>query len=222
MGIEGSLRISDRAPRAESIGSTAALQMIRVPAGVVPCHGCNLPSIRSADLVIFNDHMARRVTAHEAKARILAPLDEVGSGGEVEITKRGRVVARLVPARGPRALCGALQGVAVSDVASEAIESAEVLAVAPISWFELAWLAANGRIVIAVPLRSRLDRLAEHLVTVPIDPAIAAAAIALPSSFPGDPADRIIYATAIERGLRLATKDGRLRAHARPRLVAVW
>lgn len=53
--------------------------------------------------------------------------------------------------------------------------SAVVLAVAAISWFELAWLAAHGRIVITVPLRSWLDRVAEHLVSVPIDPVIAAA-----------------------------------------------
>ena len=93
----------------------------------------------------------------------------------------------------------------LSTAASEAIESAEVLAVAAISWFELAWLAANGRVVITVPLRCWLDRLAEHVVTLPIDPAIAAAAVALPNSFTGDPADRLIYATAITRGLRLVT-----------------
>ena len=52
--------------------------------------------------------------------------------------------------------------------------------------------------------------------------AIESTAVALPSSFPGDPPDRLIYATAIERGLQLVTKDGRLRAHASPRLVAVW
>ncbi len=110
----------------------------------------------------------------------------------------------------------------LSTAASEAIESADVLAVAAISWFELAWFAANGRVVITVPLRSWLDRLAEHVVTLPIDPAIAAAAVALPSSFPGDAADRLIYATAINRGLRLVTKDGRLRGHPSPGPVAVW
>jgi PIN domain nuclease of toxin-antitoxin system len=110
----------------------------------------------------------------------------------------------------------------LSKVASDAIESADVLAVAAISWFELAWLAANGRVVITVPLRSWLDRLAEHVVTLPIDPAIAAAAVALPNTFPGDPADRLIYATAIVRGLRLVTKDGRLREHPSPGPVTVW
>ena len=45
-----------------------------------------------------HDHMTIKVTATEAKARILSLLDEVAAGQEVEITKRGRTVARLVPA----------------------------------------------------------------------------------------------------------------------------
>ena len=70
--------------------------------------------------------MAIRVTATEAKARIVALLDQVTSGEEVEITKRGRVVARLVPARGPHALRGALQGVAASAADDEDLFSTGV------------------------------------------------------------------------------------------------
>jgi prevent-host-death family protein len=58
--------------------------------------------------------MATKLTATEAKAKILALLDEVASGEEVEITKRGRPVARLVPVGGSRALKGKLTGVAMS------------------------------------------------------------------------------------------------------------
>jgi PIN domain nuclease of toxin-antitoxin system len=58
--------------------------------------------------------------------------------------------------------------------------------------------------------------------TIPLTPAIAATAVALPSSFPGDPADRLIYATAIENSVPLVTKDRRLRDHPSPRPVAVW
>jgi prevent-host-death family protein len=47
----------------------------------------------------YSDHMGKVVTATEAKAKILALLDEVESGEEVEITRHGRLVARLVPAR---------------------------------------------------------------------------------------------------------------------------
>jgi prevent-host-death family protein len=58
--------------------------------------------------------MTRIVTATEAKAKILALLDEAASGEEIEITKHGRTVARLVPAHGPHALRGRFAGVAMS------------------------------------------------------------------------------------------------------------
>lgn len=45
---------------------------------------------------------------------MLALLDEVAAGEEVEITKHGRLVARLVPAGGPHALMGKLAGVAAT------------------------------------------------------------------------------------------------------------
>ncbi|MFN2568242.1 MAG: type II toxin-antitoxin system Phd/YefM family antitoxin [Candidatus Dormibacteria bacterium] len=58
--------------------------------------------------------MYRRVTATEAKAHILALLDEVAAGEVLEITKHGRAVARLVPARGSRPLRGKLPGMATT------------------------------------------------------------------------------------------------------------
>lgn len=58
--------------------------------------------------------MTRKVTASEAKAKLLALLDEVMAGGEVEITRHGRTAARLVPAAGPRGLKGRFVGVASS------------------------------------------------------------------------------------------------------------
>jgi prevent-host-death family protein len=58
--------------------------------------------------------MTIKMTATEAKAKILSLLDDVAAGQEVEITKRGRTVARLVPAVGPHALKGSLAGVAMT------------------------------------------------------------------------------------------------------------
>lgn len=58
--------------------------------------------------------MTIKVTATEAKAKILSLLDEVAEGQDVEITRHGRTVARLVPAIGPHALKGALAGVAMT------------------------------------------------------------------------------------------------------------
>jgi len=60
--------------------------------------------------------MGKKLTATETKAKILALLDEVEAGEQVEITKRGRTVARLVPAGGSRALEGSLIGIAMTAV----------------------------------------------------------------------------------------------------------
>lgn len=56
--------------------------------------------------------MTRSVSATEAKAHILALLDEVEAGEEVEITRHGQLVARLVPARGATGLRGRFAGTA--------------------------------------------------------------------------------------------------------------
>jgi prevent-host-death family protein len=63
--------------------------------------------------------MVRKLTATQAKATILALLDDVAGGDEVEITKHGRTVARLVPATGPHALKGSLAGVAMTATSED-------------------------------------------------------------------------------------------------------
>jgi prevent-host-death family protein len=63
--------------------------------------------------------MTIRLTATQAKAKILSLLDDVEGGQEVEITRHGRIVARLVPAAGPHALKGTLAGAAMSASAEE-------------------------------------------------------------------------------------------------------
>ncbi|HEY1538340.1 MAG TPA: PIN domain-containing protein [Solirubrobacteraceae bacterium] len=108
----------------------------------------------------------------------------------------------------------------LSARAAKLVGEADALAVAAITWFELAWLARNGRIDVAIPVRAWLEQLSAQVRTIAITPAIADTAAALPASFPGDPADRLIYATAVEHGVKLVTKDGRLRKHNRA--VAVW
>ena len=110
----------------------------------------------------------------------------------------------------------------MSPAATAALSDADELAVADVSWFELAWLARHERIVVTVPIVSWLQQLAAQVRTIPVTPAIASTAVSLPSSFPGDPADRLIYATAIEHGWRLITKDRMLRRHRHPHPVTIW
>lgn len=110
----------------------------------------------------------------------------------------------------------------ISTAAARAINDADELAVADISWFELAWLARHDRIVLTIPIAAWLERLAAQVRTIPVTPAIANTAVSLPASFPGDPADRLIYATAVEQGWPLITKDEKLRTHRHPHPVTVW
>ena len=63
--------------------------------------------------------MAKTVTATEAKTHILALLDDVEAGEEIEITRHGRLVARLVPARGGAALMGKYAGLVTINVTDE-------------------------------------------------------------------------------------------------------
>jgi PIN domain nuclease of toxin-antitoxin system len=110
----------------------------------------------------------------------------------------------------------------LSSAAAQAISADDEPAVAAISWFEIAWLAQRGRIASTRPIRSWLEEIAQRVRTVGITPAIAATAVALPDSFPRDPADRLIYATAVEYGWPLVTKDERMRSHAHLRQITVW
>jgi prevent-host-death family protein len=67
--------------------------------------------------------MAKQVTATMAKANILRLLDEAAAGEEIEITRHGRPVARLVPPAGARSLKASFSGQAVTAVAEEELFS---------------------------------------------------------------------------------------------------
>lgn len=67
--------------------------------------------------------MAKQVTATAAKATILRLLDEAAAGEEIEITRHGRPVARLVPPVGARSLKGAFRGRAVTAAEEESLFS---------------------------------------------------------------------------------------------------
>jgi PIN domain nuclease of toxin-antitoxin system len=110
----------------------------------------------------------------------------------------------------------------ISRPARRALKAADELLIAAASWYELALLAERQRIVIDVPIRSWLEGLGAQMRTIGITPAIADTAVALPASFPGDPMDRLIYATAIEHGVKLVSKDGAITEHDKPRSLVVW
>jgi prevent-host-death family protein len=67
----------------------------------------------------YHDHMVMKLTATEVKAKMLALLEQVAAGEVIEITKRGRTIARLVPATSPHGLKGSMLGLVVSNGSDE-------------------------------------------------------------------------------------------------------
>ncbi len=97
----------------------------------------------------------------------------------------------------------------------------EPLFISAITLYELAAVVERGRLPLEVPLESWLVEIEEHpLVRIlPLTARIAAEAMHLGSDFPRDPGDRIIVATALVHGLRLATADDRIRRWGKVRFV---
>jgi prevent-host-death family protein len=67
----------------------------------------------------YYGHMAKTVNATTAKANILRLLDEAASGEEIEITRHGRPVARLLPPVSGRSLKGSFAGRARTAASDE-------------------------------------------------------------------------------------------------------
>jgi prevent-host-death family protein len=124
----------------------------------------------------------KKVAAAEFKARCLKLIDQVHDTGKpITITKRGKIVAVLQPARP---------------------------LLADVSLWEVAIQVQRGRLVLTEPLGSWL-KAASHprVITVaPIDAAIAAASAELPATL-RDPADRLIVATSRTLQEPLLTHD---------------
>jgi PIN domain nuclease of toxin-antitoxin system len=77
------------------------------------------------------------------------------------------------------------------------------------SLWEIAMLASRGRLRTTGSIDAFLRDLTLHpgIQVIAIDDRIAADSVTLPESFPRDPADRIIAASARTRGLTLVTQD---------------
>ena len=94
---------------------------------------------------------------------------------------------------------------------NDARKSADGLAISDITLLELATLVSKARIRLAISLESFLEEVEARFVVLPISGRACARAMALPASYPKDPADRIIGATALVEGLSLLTADREIR-----------
>lgn len=93
----------------------------------------------------------------------------------------------------------------------DARRSADGLAICDITLMELATLASKGRVRLDISLESFLQEVETRFVVLPITGRVCARAVGLPASYPRDPADRIIGATALVEGMSLLTADRDIR-----------
>ena len=91
------------------------------------------------------------------------------------------------------------------------------------SVWEFGMLESKGRVQLDKPCEQWVqDALATPgLSLAPLTPEIALASTRLPGQFHGDPADRIIVATARVLGAQLVTRDARIVEYAQKRHVSV-
>jgi PIN domain nuclease of toxin-antitoxin system len=95
----------------------------------------------------------------------------------------------------------------------DAADRTRPLHVSIISAWEVAMLAAKGRLNLAMPTQAWIERSLSHpamrLVALD-DPAVVAESNELPGDFHADPADRLLVATARIGGYTLVTHDRKI------------
>lgn len=103
----------------------------------------------------------------------------------------------------------------LSDAARRAIDGASRIGVSTLSAWELATLTVRGRISLDREVAGWVRQALAHERVEALAPSheVAVAAGLLDARrFPGDPADRLIYATARTAKARLVTRDTAIRA----------
>jgi len=85
--------------------------------------------------------------------------------------------------------------------------SGQGLAISDITLLEIAMIVSKGRMKLNASLETFLAEVEARFVVLPITGKVCARALDLPDSYPKDPADRIIAATAQVEGDYLITAD---------------
>ena len=115
----------------------------------------------------------------------------------------------------------------LSGPAASSISAADRVFVSPLSCWEITTLERQGKIALDRDPLLWIQALFEvdRIETANLSPSAAAWAGQIDASrFPGDPIDRLLYATAMELRIPLVTKDERMTEFARAAGVVeiVW
>ena len=110
----------------------------------------------------------------------------------------------------------------LSAKASKAIRTSDTIYVNAISCWEVGMLVAKKRLELDRDVEIWVDQALKlpKIQLIPLSPTIALKSTRLEGEFHGDPADRIIVATAREYGCPILSKDKRIRAF--PGLKVIW
>ncbi|KYG64710.1 hypothetical protein AZI86_10895 [Bdellovibrio bacteriovorus] len=95
------------------------------------------------------------------------------------------------------------------------------LCISAISLWEISMLEAKGRLTLTEPILDWIELSIQRLglEVLPLSADVAVESSRLPGGFHGDPADRIIVATARKNRLQLVTQDELILSYAKQGLV---
>lgn len=112
----------------------------------------------------------------------------------------------------------------LSSAANRAINTAReesAVYVSSMSAWEVALLVAKGRLQLTLDVEDWIIRseALPFLNFIPVDNRIAVRSTTLPGTLHGDPADRIIIASALTLGAAIVTKDERIKRYRHVKTV---
>ena len=112
----------------------------------------------------------------------------------------------------------------LSQAARHAIQIARTsgngLAISCLTLFEIAQLISRSRIQVDVPLELFIQDVEARFVVKPVTSRIAVISAQLSATYPKDPLDRLIGATALAEGMALVTADQKIRNA--PDVQTIW
>jgi PIN domain nuclease of toxin-antitoxin system len=94
---------------------------------------------------------------------------------------------------------------------NHARQAVQGLAISDFTLYELSLLFRKKQFSLTITPESFLSEVETRFVVLPITSRVCVRALSLPLSYPKDPADRIIGATALVEGLTLVTADQAIR-----------
>ena len=93
------------------------------------------------------------------------------------------------------------------------------LGISAITVWEAAWLVTHHKIDFTGTPDAFLEEISSRTAVFPITPMVAILANQLPATYPKDPSDRLIGATAMSEGIALVTKDRAIRNYKQIRTI---